>query len=237
MLLSKTHLYIVNEKNIFCMLKNIKNSNSSFPSISSEKKSPLDCNYIGGRRGDKVSCESGFPNCGLNVPKLHLHGQASQWLWVLSSDSTVTPSRSPGQPAALETKSQVTDDPHTQLWNPSVRAASHPTEETPTSRPTWRLVSAVVTGGQRTTCFLWCSAPLSHVAEVSTSVSRPQWPTRGMWRGRHACLLFTRDRTTTWHDETLQRSSHLALWDFVLLVSVHHGDRLYPQFLHFIALK
>lgn len=44
----------------FLLVKNINNSNSSVPSISSKKRKPaIDCNFIR-RRGDddKASCES-----------------------------------------------------------------------------------------------------------------------------------------------------------------------------------
>lgn len=42
---------------------------------------------------------------------------------------------------------------------------------------------------------------------------------------------------TTLNFSTFQQNSYLALRDLILLVSVHHGNRLYSQLLHLIALR
>lgn len=36
---------------------------------------------------------------------------------------------------------------------------------------------------------------------------------------------------------TFRQNPYLALWDLILLVSVHHGNRLYSQLLHLITLR
>lgn len=67
-------------------------------------------------------------------------------------------------------------------------------------------------------------------------VQRRRWQVAPGPAGRHMLLPLTVSGPTAGNGWTAPHRSYLALWDFVLLVSVHHGNRLYSQLLHLIAL-
>lgn len=72
-------------KKKFLHVKNMKNSNSSIPSISSQKRTPYTVMTSVGRNDDRLCSESGVANLGINNPQLPLNGEGFQWFWVLSS--------------------------------------------------------------------------------------------------------------------------------------------------------
>lgn len=65
-------------KKYFLHVKNMKNSNSSVPSISSQERTPFTVMTSIGRNDDRLCSESGVANLGINNPQLPLNGEGFQ---------------------------------------------------------------------------------------------------------------------------------------------------------------
>lgn len=94
-------------KKYFLHVKNMKNSYSSVPSISSQERTPFTVMTSVGRNDDRLCSESGVANLGINNPQLPLNGEGFQGSGFCPPTTNCPPSTAQPHPPISEVNLQL----------------------------------------------------------------------------------------------------------------------------------